>query len=196
MKKYYPFLFVIFIATQSHAKFQKSACTISMKPEWTSLDASDHAYKFGGKWILAGKTIFKKRTKDPIGLKKMTLSWHGLHKIKKLTASLYRQMPNQKFIPIEENLLSDGHWNNKKQILQFTFDHKEYLNSHSIFCLVLTVPENIDPILKKGSFKLITKNLPPELQTPDKERDLQISFLTASNKTSRKKRRLNNSLIC
>lgn len=196
MKHFYLLLFVTFFhISVSHTKFIKTPCTISIKPEWTVLDTSDHADKFGGKWILAGKITFKKRTKDPIALQKISFSWHGPQKIKKLNASLYQQIPNQKFIPIEENLLSDGYWNKKTQQLQFTFIHKEYLHPHSLFCLVLTIPNDLEPILKKGFFTLITDNLPISLQTMTQEKDFQISFLTAANKTSRKKRRLNNTLL-
>ena len=189
------FLIACLATSFMHARITNQACEVTIKPEWKNLDEPEKAEKFGGQWILAGKITIKKRIKDAIFLQELDLKWEGKEKIKSLNASLYRQTPNQELIPIEETLICDGHWNSNKQLLQLKFDHKEYLSTQSIFCLVLTVSENLEPILKQGSFKVLTENLPRQLQPAAQKKDLRISFLTAYNKSSRKKRRLNNTQI-
>lgn len=196
MKKYIVLIYIIFLKSpELHSYLKNSACEVTINPEWKNLDDYEKAEKFGGKWMLAGKITIKKRTKDTVVLHELDLAWEGSEKITHLDASLYRQMPNQELIPIEETLICDGHWNKQKQLLQLKFDHKEYLNTQSIFCLVLTVSKTLEPILKKGSFKIITENLPQQLKPAAQKKDLRISFLTAYNKTSRKNKRLNNTRL-
>jgi hypothetical protein len=196
MKNCTIYLFMVCLGAASlQSHISKPACEVSIKPEWRNLDDQEKSEKFGGKWMLAGKITIRKRIKDTITLQALDLKWEGKEIINNLNASLYRQTPNQELIPIEETLVCDGHWNKDKQLLQLKFDHKEYLHTQSIFCLVLTVSNQLEPILKKGSFKVITQNLPYQLKPAVIKNDLRISFLTASNKSSRKARRLNNTRL-
>jgi len=192
MKRYIILLPFTLVPGVLHTRITKPACEVTIKPEWRNLDDAEKAEKFGGKWMLAGRIRIKKRTKDTVALQELDLVWEGKNKIETLDASLYRQVPNQELLPIDETLVCDGYWNKEKQVLQLRFDHKEYLQTHSIFCLVLTVPKGLEAILKKGSFKIVTENLPRQLKPAVQKKDLRISFLTAYNKSSRKKRRLNN----
>jgi hypothetical protein len=133
---------------------------ITLKSKWYDLDENcTKATEFGGKWILVGSIIFK-RCKDPISIQTINLHWNG-DPLDNLIASLYKKnLDKENFLPIEENLICDGIWNKSKQTLVLHFNEKENLAPTTVFYLVLTVPESIEPILKKGSFCLEEQCLP------------------------------------
>src|SRR5579872_1259450 len=133
---------------------------ICIKSKWCDLDGKCiKSDDFGGKWILVGSIKFKKRCKSPVCLENITLHWNGEH-LDNLVGSLYKKDLDKDFLPIEDNLICDGLWNKKKQQLIFIFDEKENLGPTTIFYLVLTVPEGIESILKKGSFCIEEQCLP------------------------------------
>ena len=133
---------------------------IVLKPKWQQLDCNDNkCANFGGKWILIGSITFKRRSKDPIFVDKIHLSWHG-ENIDHLIASLYKKNIGKEFLAIEDNLICDGQWNTKTQTLILNFDEEEKLAPTTVFYLVLTIPETIEPILKKGHFCLENNCLP------------------------------------
>jgi hypothetical protein len=133
---------------------------IVLKSKWQELGSNVIKHTdFGGKWVLVGSITFKKRSKDPIFVDEINLCWHG-EKLDNLIGSLYKKNLGKDFLAIEDNLICDGIWNEKKQTLILDFDEKENLGPTTIFYLVLTVPESIEPILKKGHFCLENNCLP------------------------------------
>lgn len=134
---------------------------IILKSKWCDLDENcSKATEFGGKWILVGSITFKKRCKNAVCIETINLHWNG-EPLDNLIASLYKKnLDKENFLPIEENLICDGIWNKTKQTLVLNFDEKENLAPTTVFYLVLTVPESIEPILKKGSFCLEEQCLP------------------------------------
>lgn len=134
--------------------------TVIVNPKWKELGC--HGSKcadFGGKWILIGSITFKKRFKEPITIDAINLRWCG-EKIDNITASLYHKIIGKEFLAIEDNLVCDGGWNSKTQTLIFNFDEAEKLAPTTVFYVVLTIPEDIEPILKKGHFYLENGCLP------------------------------------
>jgi len=144
---------------------------IVLKSKWQELGCNDNkCADFGGKWILIGSITFKKRSKHPIFVDKINLRWHG-ENLDNLIASLYRKNSGKEFLAIEQNLICDGQWNPKTQTLILDFDEEEKLAPTNIFYLVLTVPENLEPILKKGHFCLENNCLPrPFKQSAENEK--------------------------
>lgn len=150
---------------------------ISLKPKWCDLDGNcTKATQFGGKWILAGSITFKKRCKDPICIETINLHWNG-DPLDNLIASLYRKnLEKELFLPIEDNLVCDGAWNKTKQMLVLNFNEKENLAPTTVFYLVLTVPETIEPILKQGSFCLDGQCLPKPFKQCAQQEKLSLAL--------------------
>ncbi|MCX5922649.1 MAG: hypothetical protein NTX86_04980 [Candidatus Dependentiae bacterium] len=149
---------------------------VILKPEWQDLESNPEKAKiFGGKWILAGSIVFKKRAKETVHLNRLYLQWQGAC-IDKLIGSLYRVEPDKKFIPIQDNLVCDGIWNKAQQTLMLNFDKKETIGFNNTFYLVLTVPNTLESILKKGSFSLLTSSLPEEFKICAVAHPLTLSF--------------------
>jgi hypothetical protein len=158
---------------------------IVLKSKWCDLDGNcTKATDFGGKWILVGSITFKKRCKDPICMETINLHWNG-EKIDNLIASLYKKnLDKENFLPIEENLVCDGIWNKNKQTLIFNFDERENLGPTTIFYLVLTVPESIEPLLKKGLFSLEEQCLPKPFKQCAQSEKLSLAMNDTAPKTS------------
>lgn len=186
MKK--QFFFSLLVIVPLYARITKTPCELDIKPEWKVLDSPEHDQEFGGKWILTATFIIKRRDKEFIRLEEIDLAWHG-EKIERLVASLFKKDPYQDLMPVEESLVCDGTWNSKDQILQLKFEEKEYLQPTTMFCLVLTVPDELEPRLKTGHFDLLPESLPYQLQPVAKEKNLRISML-ASNTRSKRGHRL------
>lgn len=149
---------------------------ITMDPMWKDLEQNaKHAIKFGGRWILAGMITFKKKAQDKVHLERLYLQWHG-PKIDNLIASLYTSDCAEDFLPIQENLICDGTWNNAQQRLLFNFDEKQSLTFKNCYFLVLTVPEALEPVLKSGQFSLVTTILPEPLQECLQNKQLCLQY--------------------
>lgn len=137
---------------------------IILKPKWKEICNNDNKCEnFGGKWVLVGSITFKRKAKESISLDEINFAWTG-EKIDNLIASLYKKPYNKDFRAIEDNLICDGIWNQKTQMLIFDFDDAEKLSPTTIFYLVLTVPKAMEPILKTGHFCLNNNCLPRQFK--------------------------------
>ena len=186
MKQLIPLIIVIFLNTALHAV---ENFDITLKPKWYDLDNNcldnncARSTDFGGKWILVGSITFKKRSKDPVSIESIKLQWQG-ETIDNLVGSLYKKDLDKDFLPLEDNLVCDGEWNKTKQILIMNFDEKENLGPTTVFYLVLTVPEAIEPILKKGSFCLEKQCLPKPFKECAQQVKLSIALNNIPTKTT------------
>lgn len=152
--------YVIILALALNVLVHALENDIILKPKWQEICNNDNkCASFGGKWVLVGSITFKRKSKEPIFLDEIDFAWHG-EKMDNLIASLYRKPYNKDFLAIEENLVCDGIWNEKTQTLIFDFDDQEKLSPTTIFYLVLTVPNSMEPILKSGHFCLKDNCLP------------------------------------
>ncbi len=133
---------------------------------WKDLDDTSKTsiHDFGGRWVLAGTFIFRNKSGDPVPLQELSLAWKGSQIIQNLSGSLFKKEPNKDFLPLEEMLVSEGHWNREKQTLHFKFKHQEYIGIKTIFFLVLTIPKSLEQALEDGYFTVITDNLPRQLK--------------------------------
>jgi hypothetical protein len=187
MKKQLLFSILALTCLTAHARTRKPSCQLDITPKWTKLDSDKHAQEFGGKWVEVAEIVIKRRDKEFIRLEEIDLAWHG-EEIKNLVASLFRKEQNRDLIPVEESLICDGTWNRKDQVLKLHFEEKEYLQPTTIFCLVLTVPDDLEPRLKKGHFDLLPESLPHQLRPAVEKKNLRISMLASNSRTSRKHR--------
>jgi hypothetical protein len=148
------------------AKYENDEVKVLIEPMWQDLEPSNvKVSQFGGKWILVGNITFKKKIKDSLLLTKIDLHWNGAP-LQNLIGSLYDKPLDKEFMPIEDSLLSDGHWNKNTQTLILKFNKSKPLNAVSTFCVVLTVPEKLEPILKHGSFDILTSSMPQPISPP------------------------------
>jgi len=155
--------------------------SIILEQKWQNLERNQEKNKeFGGKWILIGSITFEKKSKEFISLDKINLRWNG-DNIDNLIGSLYKKYPEKEFIPIQDNLVCDGTWNKSKQLLMLKFDNKLSLGPTTTFYLVLTVPDQIEPIIKKGSFCLEEHCLPDPFKQCARNRQLSIAVNTKTS---------------
>ena len=162
-----------------------SDCDVLLAPLWDNLEKNNmHEKQFGGKWILVGSITFHKKSKLSAKLEKISLTWHGNY-IDHLSGSLFKKVPDKKFMPIEDNLLCDGSWNKTEQRLILDFnDRKQTLGPRNIFYLVFTVPESIESKLKSGYFSLTQTNLPDTFYSNNQDMKLDLAQLNATHATS------------
>ena len=124
--------------------------TILIEPTWRMLDPDDsYAQKLGGQWVLVGSFIFKKRSQETVHLNKLLLQWHG-PAITKLVGELYSKRLDRDFLPIEEYLISDGMWCKTNQELMLEFRYPLTLGPINEFYLVLTLPKEVQELVKQG----------------------------------------------
>ena len=173
-------LLLIFASSSLYATIPTD-CLISVTPHWQSVESScKHEEEFCSKWILVGSITFRKKSKNPIKLESLRLAWNG-KRINHLDGSLYTKVPGKKFLPIEQNLVSDSNWNKGRQELIFNFqDNKQTLGPTSIFYLVLTVPKDIQDTLKRGHFSVIKQALPPAFQRKAGSLKIDLAQLSAA----------------
>jgi len=162
---------------------------IILKQKWRTLGniPTENTIDFGGEWILVGSITFKKKSKHYMSIDSINLRWNG-KPIDNLIASLYKKLPNKEFLPIEDNLICDGLWNKKKQTLVLNFDEKESLGPLTKFYLVLTIPEELEPILKQGSFHLEEQCLPGPFKQCISQEKLVLATNTTPQPTSSPKK--------
>jgi hypothetical protein len=154
---------------------------VILEPYWKDLEQEEKKeLDFGGKWILAGSITFKKKAKDTVYLNHIYLHWRG-KKIDHLMGSLYRKESDRKFLPIQENLVCDGLWNKSQQTLMLNFERKHNLGPINTFYLVLTVPQNLEPVLKRGSFNLMAANLPEQFKVCANKQSLTMASAKQPN---------------
>lgn len=150
--------------------------SIIIDSKWQDLEREPaKAKEFGGKLILVGSITLKKRSKEHVALSKIYLRWEGAP-IENLVGSLYKKELDKDFHPIEEYLVCDGVWNKNKQRLLLEFDEKQTLGPTNIFYVVLTVPEELEKILKTGRFEIEHSCLPELLQKCTINQELALSI--------------------
>ncbi len=167
MKRIIIFCLSLILNTIIATSPKENAYQIDINSIWKDLDATSKNNTqdvFGGKWILAGTFIFRNKTGDPVPMQELSLAWKSTIPLQNLHGSLFKKEPHEGFLPLEENLVSDGHWNKDKQILHFKFKEQQYIGIKTIFFLVLTVPSHIEEALKEGFFSVIIDNLPRQLK--------------------------------
>lgn len=148
---------------------------ITLDPTWQILECDHNKCKeFGGKWVIIGSIIFKKKAKEPVNLTRLYLRWHG-HHLDALVASLYKKPEDKDFLAIQENLVCDGTLDAANQTLLFNFDQKQTLGLTNIFYVVLTIPESVEPQIKQGSFELMSHYLPEQFQ-PTTNQQLSLAY--------------------
>lgn len=131
---------------------------IEVQPEWHNLGLQETGI-FEGKWIWAGTVTFHKKSKRPLSIGSLDLKWTGDH-LEKLEAELFTKEPGKDLEPTEENIISDGQWNNTKQTIHFNFNKRVQLQPVHIFCLVLTLPKKIEQKMRTGHFEVQHSTLP------------------------------------
>lgn len=164
---------------------QSHGLTITLTPAWQSIGHGKACEKvFGGAWICAGTMTIKKRVNETLSLSQAAFRWHGPH-LSTLHASLYRKN-SEPFLPIEENVVSDGVWHPSTQQLSFSFSKKQVLDPITTFYVVLTVPSPLERRLKKGSFELLTAHLPAQVQLYLEKSSLSLALSDLAQHTSTK----------
>lgn len=148
---------------------------IIIEPLWEDLD-KNRPNTFDSKWILIGSITFEKRPKEPITMHRLHLKWQGEQHLENLTASLYRKYPDKDFYPFESNLVCDGVWCQGKQTVILTFNEEKTLGPRTIFYFVVTVPHDLESILKKGSFALLSHTLPESFRPMLENENLCLSL--------------------
>ena len=176
MKPYIKILLSIALSTICISTHGVEDFNITIKSKWCDLDGNcTKSDDFGGKWILVGSFTFKKRSKEPLCIGNMTLHWSG-EPLNNLVASLYKKNLDKDFLAIEDNLVCDGIWNKAKQQLIFNFDERENLGPTTVFYLVLTVPECIESVLKKGFFYIEEQSLPKAFKHCAQQEKLSLAI--------------------
>ncbi|HEV2601313.1 MAG TPA: hypothetical protein VGT41_03375 [Candidatus Babeliales bacterium] len=155
-----------------------------IEPCWKDLEQCVYKTKFfGGKWILVGSITFKKKSKESVDLNHLYLHWIG-HPMERLVASLYKQQSNCKdCMPLEENLVCDGIWNAKDQLLLFKFNDPQKLGFVNRYYVVLTVPPFLEPIIQQGHFQINPYQLPEQFKQNIDSNNLCLSLKTTDNNT-------------
>lgn len=148
---------------------------IILEPQWQTLDPhiTTSLLHIQEKWVIAGTITFKKRSKEPVALTHLDLYWKGAF-IHNLFGSLYRLPHEKDFLPVEEHLVCDGTWNRAKQLLKLSFSKKQSLGPTNSFCLVLTMPEAMEPILKHGSFSISNNSIPEQFRDTINKNNLSL----------------------
>ena len=168
---------LLLITGSAVAALTPTDCLINMAPKWEPLATRSPHEHLGMKSIVIGSITFRKKCKQPAKLDTITLSWHG-KRINQLSGSLYKKIPEKRFVPIDTNLVADGSWNSAQQKLRFHFnDNKQTLGPINIFYVVLTVPQNLEKRLRTGSFSLSHHNLPDMFALKQDELKLNLAQL-------------------
>ncbi|MFI5332643.1 MAG: hypothetical protein ACHQVS_00920 [Candidatus Babeliales bacterium] len=169
------YIIAISIGSITFAASRIDDFVITLDPTWQIIECDDNKCKeFGGKWVIIGSIIFRKKAKEPVNLTRLYLRWHG-HQLDTQVASLYKKPEDKDFLAIQENLVCDGTWDSANQTLLFNFDQKQTLGLTNIFYVVLTIPESVEPQIKQGSFELMTHYLPEQFQ-PTTNQQLSLAY--------------------
>lgn len=173
--KLYHYIIAMGICCSIFAASRIDDFVITLDPTWQILECDHNKCKeFGGKWVIIGSITFKKKAKEPVNLTRLYLRWNGAH-LDTLVGSLYKKQEDKDFLAIQENLLCDGTWDVANQTLLCNFDKKQTLGLTNIFYVILTIPESIEPLIKQGSFELVTHYLPEQFQ-PATNQQLSLAY--------------------
>jgi len=155
---------------------QQEQFRVILEAKWEDLEQNSERTKlFGGKWILAGSITFKKRSSETVFLDEIQLTWNG-KKLDNLIASLYEKNNTSSFLPIEKYCVCDSRWKCSTQQLFLRFNKPFVLGAVTTFYLVLTVPEPLEPVLKKGTFRIEYAGLPLPYRDYVKGKELSLAL--------------------
>lgn len=102
------------------------------------------------KWAWIGLITLK--CKDSMQLEKITLQWNG-KPLSRLGAALYQKKETiNHLIPVQENLVCDGEWDQVDQQLIFAI-HKKIVSTHHYY-LLLNFPATLESTIKHGHFSV------------------------------------------
>jgi hypothetical protein len=173
--KHYFYIIAMSISCSIFAASRVDDFAITLDPTWQILECDrDKCKEFGGKWVIIGSITFKKKAKEPVNLTRLYLHWNGAH-LDMFVGSLYKKQEDKDFLAIQENLVCDGTWDTANQTILFNFDKKQTLGLTNIFYVVLTIPESTEPLIKQGSFELVTHYLPEQFQ-PATTQQLSLAY--------------------
>jgi len=133
--------------------------SIVVEPKWENLEKNNFKQLFTDKWVLAGDITFKKKAPDFITLAELHLTWKG-KRIEHLLGSLFEKGNYGDFMPIEKNLICDSRWKSSEQKLILKFKKPKTLHTVNQLALVLTVPKDIEKVLRDGYFEIEASTLP------------------------------------
>lgn len=174
--KYKNVLALLTILSASHIFAENEPFQVIIEPKWEELDADQAACcRFGGKWVLAGSIVFKKKANEAVTLDKLILSWNG-NKIDQLYGSLYVKEYTQPFLPINDYLVCDSSWNKAQQKLVLKFNQPHTLGPTNIFYLVLTVPDQLENIIRNGYFTIERDFLPEQYKENNSPSKLALTM--------------------
>ena len=129
-----------------------------IEPAWKRLDINDKlAARMGGALIHAGTIVLKKKVRSIAYLDDITLEWHG-SKLTRLSASLYKNQPGKRFLAIEQNCVCDSVWFCDEQKLVLRLLPPQLVESFNNYYLVLTVSQEIEPLIKRGFFTVVPRS--------------------------------------
>ncbi len=102
------------------------------------------------KWAWIGLITLK--CKDPVHLAKITLQWNG-KPLSRLGAALYQKKETiNHLVPVQENLVCDGEWDQVDQQLIFSI-HKKIVSTNHYY-LLLNFPAMLEATIKHGYFSV------------------------------------------
>lgn len=177
--KYVTYLIPVFMLTALSSLYTTTnEFSVVLESKWENLESSTKKTKeFGGKWVLVGSITFKKNSKESVNLNEIYLNWQG-ETIENLVGSLYKKKSDKDFIPIQDYLICDSAWNKTKQTLILKFDEKQTLGPSTTFYLVLTIPEEIEKTVRKGSFVVEKEYLPEQFKVYARQHNLSLALHT------------------
>ena len=155
-----------------------SAAQLNIKPSWQTVNGrTETTGQLGGNWVLVGVLNFKKKTRDTIFLDQLKITWQG-EPLKSLPATLYKKQADKPFLPLQDYVICDGIWNPHRQELFFKFEKPYQLNGATCFYLVLTIPDHLEPVIRKGAFSIKHTALPEPFKTCLDTKRCSFSFET------------------
>jgi len=129
-------------------------CSLSITNTWREFQLKATNPYLQEKWAWMWSLTLK--SKKALNLRQLNLQWRG-EKIDTIFASLYQKREKDlQLIPIEQNLVCDGMWDQKKQ--QLTFNLNEKIVATNKYYLVLSFAETLEPKIKKGTFTIPKNN--------------------------------------
>jgi hypothetical protein len=142
---------VLFQQEDEHQDYGLSLCSTATWRDFSLKNADDqfHHDRWAWTWSLTLKS------KSAFKLHQLTLQWVG-KKIDSIYASFYQKKDcDPVLIPIQENLVSEGAWDNKTQRFVFAMDEK--IVATNKYYLVLSFPQKIEDQVRQGTFVVPTK---------------------------------------
>lgn len=151
---------------------------LAIKPSWQILnERTQITDQLGGNWVLVGILTFKKKAKENIFLDQLEIQWKG-ESIASLPSTLYKKQADKPFLPLQDYVICDGIWNSARQEILFKLEKPYQLNGSTCFYLVFTIPDHLEPAIRKGSFTIKHTTLPEALKTCLETKRCSLSFET------------------